>query len=91
MKLLTKLSILTVTVATFAGSTAFADNSTLRTLIDLDRQKAERNKTTTVAVYSDRHGVGQRSAVRAELSKTYYELRWNTNGQRFGLFVRDSK
>ena len=91
MKLLTKLSILTVTVATFAGSTAFADNSTLRTLIDLDRQKAERNKTTTVAVYSDRHGVGQRSAVRAEPSKTHYELRWNANGQRFGLFVRDSK
>ncbi len=48
-------------------------------------------KTTTIAVYADRQGVNQRSAAQDEPAKTHFEWRWNANGQRFGLFVRDRK
>jgi hypothetical protein len=89
---LAKLTLIAATFATLASGAAFADNSTLRTLIDLDRQRAERNKkATTVAVYTGRQGAGQRCTMPAERAKTHYELRWNAHGERFGLFVRDKE
>ena len=89
---LAKLTLIAATFATLASSAAFADNSTLRTLIDLDRQRAERNKkATTVAVYTNRQGVGERCATKEQRSTSHWEWRWNANGQRFGLFVRDGK
>lgn len=86
MKLITKLSLIAIAVAALSPSVALADNSTLRQLIDLDRQRMEREKkTTTVAVYTVK-GIGHAESTEQRRG-SHYELRWNANGQRFGLFV----
>ena len=46
--------------------------------------------TTTVAAYAGGRGVGRTECAANEpRSEVRYELRWNANGQRFGLFVPD--
>ena len=84
MKTVTKLSLIAATVAAFASSAAFADDSQLRNQIALQRQDARRNQpSTTIAVYAGRHGVSQRSAMQDQRSEVRFEWR---NGK--ALYVR---
>ena len=86
MKNITKLAFIATAVVALANSAALADNSTLRQQIDLQRQQAERNKTTTtIAVYASRHGLSQ--GAMNQRTETRLEWRTNANGQRFGLYV----
>jgi outer membrane biogenesis lipoprotein LolB len=85
MNTITKLAFIATAVAALANSVAMADNSTLRQQIDLQRQQIERNKTMTIAVYANRHGVGQ--GAMDQRTETRFEWRTNANGQRFGLYV----
>ena len=85
MKIITKLAFIAAAIAAIGNSAALADNSTLRQQIDLQRQQAERNKTTTIAVYASRHGLSQ--GAMNQRTETRLEWRTNANGQRFGLYV----
>jgi hypothetical protein len=88
MRTITKLIIITASVAAFASSAAFADNQQLQNRLALERQQAERNqKATTVAVYAGRQGISQ----QGERQRVRFERRWDAHGQFFGLYVPDNR
>ena len=83
-----KLSLIALTGAAFAANTGFADDSQLKNRLAHRRQAVERNqKSTTVGVYADRHGVSQRSAMEHQRTESRFEMRTNARGQQFGIFV----
>ena len=88
MKMITKLSLIALTVAAFAASTSIADDAQLNNRLAHQRQAIERNqKSPTVGVYADRRGVGQRGMMDDRRTEPRFEMRTNAKGQQFGLFV----
>jgi len=88
MKTITTFALIAATVAAIGTSAAFADDQQLQNRLALQRAQLERNqRTTTIAVYAGRHGVGQRDTMRHERAETRFELRTNAHGQQFGVFV----
>lgn len=87
MKTITKLSLIAATVAAFASSAALAGDTQLENRLALQRQAAERNKTTTIAVYAGRHGVSQPCAMQDQRVGSHFELRTASKGQPWGTFV----
>lgn len=94
MKTVMKLSLIAATVVVFAGSAALADDSQTRFQWHFNPKVQPSyvpvQKTTTVAVYSQRSGLGQ-STMQQGRTELRYEMRWNANGQRFGVFVPDNR
>lgn len=89
MKILTT-SILTIAaLAGIGASTAFADDPQLPNRLAIQQaQNAPRAWQTTVAVYTDRGGIGRREvAANQETPEMRFELRTNPHGQTFGLWV----
>jgi len=97
MKLLTKLSLIAATLSAIGTSAAFADNQELQTLLAVQRtqmQAVQRDQTqtsqksTTIAVYADRHGVSnQQRAMQNERRDSRFELRSSGQGQVHGAWV----
>ena len=88
MKTVTKLSLIAATFAAIATSAAFADDQQLQTRLAVQRaQMQPSQKSTTIAVYADRHGVSQRSTMQDERRDSRFELRSNGHGQTFGAWV----
>ena len=88
MKTVMKLSLIAATFAAIGTSAAFADDQQLQNRLALQRAQMERDqKTTSIAVYADRHGVGQRSTMQNERSETRFELISNAHGQTFGVWL----
>ena len=88
MKTITKLSLIAATLAAIGTSAAFAGDSQLANRLALQRLAAERNgKSTTVAVYANRQGVSQRSAMQNDRSELRFEQRMNAKGETFGIYV----
>jgi hypothetical protein len=82
-----KLTLLVAVVATAAAGSAFADDQRLE---DLHARKSfePSRTTTTVAVYTNRRGVGRTEVVQKEqVEQTRFELRSNPHGQLFGVYV----
>ena len=86
MKNITKFSLLAATFAVIGTSGAFADNQQLQNQLALERQAAERNQQTSVAVYAHQRGVGQ-NAMQGDRPELRFELRTNGKGQTFGAYV----
>ncbi len=90
MKTVMKLSLVVATIAAFGTSVALADDQQLQNRLSVQQQQqdAQRNqKSTTIAVYADRHGVSQRGAMQSDRSETSFELRSNGHGQTSGAYV----
>lgn len=88
MKYITTFALIAATVAAIGTSAALADDQQLQNRLALQRAQMERNqRTTTIAVYAGRHGVGQRHTVLPKRAETRFELRSNAHGQQFGVFV----
>ena len=88
MKLLTKLTLITATVAALGAGAAFADDQQLQNRLAFQRAQDSQGslRTTTVAVYANQRGVG-RSAVQDDRSEARFELRSNAHGQTYGAYV----
>jgi hypothetical protein len=86
MKNITKFSLIAATLATIATSASFAGDSQLTNRLLLERQAAERNQQTSVAVYSQQRGLGQ-SAMQGTRPELRFEWRLNGKGQGYGAYV----
>ncbi len=85
MNSLIKLSCLAVVASAALAGSAVADDQRLQ-----DRQvwqAQQPNRTTTVAVYTNRHGVGRREMRPAQQEETRYELRSTAHGQVYGVYT----
>ena len=70
MKTITKLSLIVTAFAVLGSSAAFAGDPQLENRLALQRQAAERDqKSTTVAVYANRHGISQTAATSSSRSE----------------------
>jgi uncharacterized protein (DUF2141 family) len=88
MKHSTTFALIAAAVAALGTSAAFADDQQLQNRLTLQRAQMERDqKTTSIAVYADRHGVGQRSTMQNERSETRFEFISNAHGQTIGAWV----
>jgi hypothetical protein len=93
MKHSTTFALIAAAVAALGTIAAFADDQQLQNRLALQRAQMERDqmerdqKTTSVAVYADRHGVGQRSTMQNERSETRFEFISNAHGQTIGAWV----
>lgn len=88
MKTVTKLSLIAATLAAIGTSVAFADDQQLQNRLALQRAQMQASqKSTTIALYADRHGVSQRSAMQVKRTEGRFELRSNAHGQTFGAWV----
>lgn len=76
--------------AVFTGS-ALADDTTMRQLLDIQRQQTDRahDQKTTVAVYANGKGAGATKEAAKTPAKTRFEWRTNPRGQGFGVYTQD--
>ena len=89
MKLLTKFTLIAATFAAFGTSAAFADDQQLQNRLAIQRAQDSQGslRTTTVAVYGNRRGVGASCAMQEQRPESRFELRSNAHGQTFGVYV----
>ena len=86
MKTNMKFAFLAAAIAAIGTSAALADDPQLQNRLALQRAQASQ-KSTTIAVYADRHGVVSRSAMQDKRSELRFERRMNAKGQEFGIYV----
>lgn len=85
-------SLLAAALTLTAAGSALADNQQHQTQLALQRtQETQATRTTTVAVYANERGVGNRTAVQAASPESRFELRSNAHGQAFGAYVQAAK
>lgn len=87
---LSKLALAFAIVAAFGTTAAFADDTHLQNRLAMQQREEQRNRdmaATTVAVYSERQGLGANTMVSEMPSENRFELRSTAHGQVFGLYV----
>lgn len=86
MKNITKLSLIAATLAVVGTRAVFADDSQLQNRLAMERQAAERNQSTSVAVFAHERGIGQ-NAMQSNRTEMRFELRSNPHGGVYGAYV----
>jgi riboflavin biosynthesis pyrimidine reductase len=88
MKHITKISVAAATFAVIGTSAALADDPHLQNRLAAQQRDTQLNqRSTTIAVYANRQGVGQRSVIQDDRSDVRFEWRTNPKGQGFGAYV----
>ncbi|HEY5893018.1 MAG TPA: hypothetical protein VIT91_07280 [Chthoniobacterales bacterium] len=88
MKNIIQLSLVTAIIAVVGTGAAFADDPQLQNWLALERQAAQRQQMTTVAMYTQEQGVGQKASMQQDRrTEKRFELRFNAHGGVYGAHV----